>query len=173
MVKQSRATLKGLALAKLVAEIHQGKGLSPAEARDLVIVEWLLAGDTGPFIAWAGEGVGPRVLQHLADMLSGDPDFTYHLVIKRHRGPPKKPALPWRDIAVAMVYHKHRASLRSSEIALEQTAVDLGMSVSNVRRAVTWFNRVKRRSLTSSDEDVMAKYVIFETVLTAFKRSDK
>jgi hypothetical protein len=173
MPKTSRATLKGMDLAKLVFDLHVGNGRSPAEARDLVIHEWLSTGDPEPFIAWAGEGVGPQVLKLIADMLAGDPELPYHLTVKHRRGPPKKPGLPWRDIAVAMIYHEHRASLRSSEIALTQTADDLGMSVSNVRGAVTRYNRMKRRSLTSSDEDVMAKNVIVETLITAFKRSDK
>jgi hypothetical protein len=71
------------ALAKAVADIHESKGRTPAEARDLVIRELLSHGDAGPFLAWSGEGVGPEVLELIATMLRGDAGLPYRLVIKR------------------------------------------------------------------------------------------
>ena len=62
MPKTSRATLKGMDLAKLVFDLHVGNGRSPAEARDLVIHEWLSTGDPEPFIAWAAKGLALKCL---------------------------------------------------------------------------------------------------------------
>jgi hypothetical protein len=144
MPKRSRATLKGMDLAKLVFDLHKSKGRSPTEARDLVIREWLLAGDPEPFLEWAGEGVGPDVLSLIADMLAGDADLPYHLVVKRHRGTPKKPGLHWRDIVVALLYEQQTKAGVGYEVALAETADMLGISVSSVRGAVRWYNGIKR-----------------------------
>lgn len=135
LVKRTRAALEGDVLAKFVADLHKSKGRTPTEARDLVILEWLLHGDAGPFLAWSGEGVGPDVLRLIGDMLRGDADLPFHLVIKRRRGPPQKPGLQWRDIAMTLRFEQHRATL-SAEVAFEKTASDLGVSVSSIKGAV-------------------------------------
>ena len=114
MIKRSRATLTSAELARLAAILHKDKGgFSPDKARDLVIIEWLLKDDPGPFLAAiaAGENVGPDVLPLIADMLKGE----------RRRGPPHRAGLAWRDIVVALVYEKHCASV-GSEVAFEETA---------------------------------------------------
>ena len=165
MVKRGRAILKSDELARLVAEFHiSNGGRTAAEARGLVILEWLLKGDPGPFIAWAREGVGPDatisaivanprayVLRLIADMLKGDPTLPYHLVIKRRRGRRQLAGPHWRDIVVALVYEKRCASV-GSEVAFEETADDLGMSVSSIRRAVTRYNNMRKRSAKSGDK---------------------
>jgi hypothetical protein len=134
--KRSRATLDAMVLAKFVADLHQVKGgHTPAEARDLVMLEWLSHGDAGPFLAWSADGVGADVLRLLSDMLRGDADLPYHLVIKRHRGQPAKPGLQWRDMAMALCFEKHRDTF-SAEVAFQTTARDLGVSVSTIREAV-------------------------------------
>ena len=49
---------------------------------------------------------------------------------------------------MALVYEKHCASV-GSEVAFEETADDLGMSVSSIRAAVRRYNNMRKRGAMS------------------------
>lgn len=150
LAKRTRAALAGEALAKVTADLHTIHGRTPAEARDFVILEWLLKGDCGPLLAAidTGESVGQLVFQLIGWMLRGDAYLPYHLVIKRHRGAPEKPGLIWRNWAVTLVFEKYRATL-SSEAAFEKAATDLGLGVSSVRAAIRSHRNIQKRVRTT------------------------
>jgi hypothetical protein len=143
--KRSRAVLTSAVLAQTMAEFHAIKrGCTQAEARNHIIVEWLSAGDAGPFIEWSSEGVSPDVLGLIAGMLRGDADLPFHLVIKRHRGAPKKPGHLSRDMIMALAFKRLRATLSAAD-AYATAADKLEVSEATIRGAVTRYGNFVRK----------------------------
>ena len=135
---------------RAVAGLHEANGRSRAEARDLVILEWLSQGKTEPLLEAidAGEVVGLPVLRWIAFMLRGDEELPYHLILKRRPGPlgaRKQPGILWRDWFMALEFEK-RCKEVASKKAFEETAEAFGIDETTVRRAVTWYRTIRKKT---------------------------
>jgi hypothetical protein len=121
-------------LRRLIEQIHRDKGYSLAEARDLVILEWLAHGDPWPFIEAnnAGHVCGVVVQNIIALMLTDG-----RLCVGRAKGGQAKPGTAWQSVVVAQIYERELATGGNSDGAFEATAETLGMGESAVRACVT------------------------------------
>jgi hypothetical protein len=134
---------------RAVRDLHEAKGFSRADALNLVIVEWLLKGDTEPLLdaIETGEVVDP-VLSIVALMVTRDESLPYYLAVHRQPGQigaPEKPGLQWRD-AFATLAYEERCKEVGSEKAFQETADNFGISASAIRSAVTRFRKMGKKS---------------------------
>jgi hypothetical protein len=119
------------------------RGIDPAKAKTFVTMYWMWHGDFRPLLAAIKQGaVNQDVLNHLGVML-----IEGRLKLDRRRkGRPKNPEANIRDILAAKAYEHSAPNWDGgSDELFEYIADRLGMSVENVRQAVTSWRKAQLR----------------------------
>jgi hypothetical protein len=126
----------------VLAEYQSSHGMSHNEALELIISEWLIAGDAGPLLSANAEGLlgdGDEfpVLSIIADMLACDPRLEYHLkLVRKRRGARRKPDTFWRGLRIAQMYMQCIDEGATHEDAIDAVKNHFVVSASTVKQAV-------------------------------------
>jgi hypothetical protein len=138
-----------------VIALTEAKGFTHDGALAIVAAQWLLAGDTAPFLAAVTEldtsacpGAG-LLLGTIARMLLGAaPDYALTLV--QRPGRPPTAGQHWRNFLMVGLYHDQRRAGITIAAALTTVANHFGVSEETVRTAVKAARKKGWRGRSSS-----------------------